>query len=479
MPGIATPLARLLALLSALTLAPSPTRAEPAPVTAAEAAAITTDAYVYAYPLVLMELSRRVLTNAGAGAPATVHGAPMNQFAHTRTFPDASVPDVVRPNTDTLSSSLWFDVSREPLVIDVPDSGGRYYLLPMLDLWSDVFASPGSRTTGTGPQTYALTAPGWTGTLPKGVARIVAPTNVGWIIGRVQANGTADFAAVHRFQDGLTAVPLSQWGKDYVPPPATFDNSRDMRPPVEQIAKLSIGDFFALFAALTVKNPPHAHDSPILQRMARVGLVPGRSFDLAKAAPAAQTAFRGATMAAASMLFEGFKRAGTRVNGWRIVLNPMGTYGTDYLRRQVVAYSGLGANVVEDAISPASIADQEGKPLDSAHRYTIHVAPEQIPPVNAFWSLTMYNEQQRFAANRMNRFALGDRDPLVKNADGSLDLYIQPASPGPHKEPNWLPTPQEGRFSMTLRLYWPKAAALDGTWSPPAIVCTPTEGDRR
>jgi hypothetical protein len=401
----------------------------------------------------------------------------MNQFAHMGAFPDATFTAVVRPNADTLYSSLWFDVGREPLVIEIPDAGGRYYLLPMLDLWSDVFASPGKRTTGTGPQRYALTAPGWTGTLPDGLERIAAPTAVGWIIGRVQVNGADDFSAAHRFQDGLKATPLSLWGKDYAPPRGIFDPSRDMRAPVDQLPKLSVGAFFALFAELTTRNPPHAHDYPILQRMARVGLVPGRPFDLAQAPPAIQTAFRGAPMAAASKLFDGFKRAGIRANGWRIILNPMGTYGTDYLRRQVTAYSGLGANVIEDAIYPSTIADADGKPLDGANHYVLHFPPDQLPPVEAFWSLSLYDEQQHFTANRLNRFALGSRDALVKNADGSLDLYVQRTAPGPDHEANWLPAPQKGRFSMTLRLYWPKVEALDGTWIPPAVARVPTEGD--
>ncbi len=462
----------VIALISArLLVAPAAaSHAAPAPVTAAEAAAIATDAYTYAYPLVLMELSRRVMTNAGEGAPPSNLAAPMNQFAHLRSLPDATVTEGVRPNADTLYSSLWFDVGAEPLVIDVPDSGGRYYLLPMLDMWSDVFASPGTRTTGTGPQTYAITAPGWTGTLPDGIEAIRSPTNVGWVIARVQVNGPSDFAAVHAFQDGLKAVPLSRWGKEYAPPKGVFDPKLDMGAPVDQLSQLQVGAFFALFAALTATNPPHAHDSPLLQRMARVGLVPGKPFDLASAPVEIRTVFQGAVMAAGVRLFEGFKRAGMRVNGWRVTLTPMGTYGTDYLRRQVMAYSGLGANLPEDAIYPSSMADAEGKPLDSAQRYTIHLAPTDVPPVNAFWSLTMYDDRQLFTPNRLNRFAIGDRDALKKNDDGSIDLYIQRESPGPDKESNWLPAPKDGRFSMNLRLYWPKPAALEGVWQPPPVV---------
>jgi hypothetical protein len=465
-----------LALLTLLilTLVPGSVRAAPAPVSAAEAAAIATDAYTYAYPLVLMELTRRVMSNAGAGAPAKVHGAPMNQFAHQRTFPDAAVTDGAFPNTDTLSSSLWFDVGSEPLVISIPDAGGRYYALPMLDMWSDVFASPGTRTTGNGPQTYALTAPGWTGMLPAGVERIGTPTNVGWINGRMRANGPADYQACHQFQDGLRAVPLSHWGDaDYTPPPATYDPSRDMTPPAVQILKQQVGAFFTLFAEISAANPPHANDYPILQRMARIGLVPGRLLDLTQATPEVETAFQGATMAAASRLFEGFKRAGARVSSWRLLLTPMGTYGTDYLRRQVMAYSSLGAVVLEDTFAPSTIADVEGKPLDGAKRYTLHFAAEQLPPVNAFWSLTLYTEERLFAANSLHRFALGSHDSLTKNPDGSLDLYLQHATPGADKERNWLPTPADSRFLLTLRLYWPKPEALDGTWLPPAIVRVP------
>jgi hypothetical protein len=337
-------------------------------------------------------------------------------------------------------------------------------------MWTDVFASPGKRTSGTGRQTYAITAPGWTGMLPEGIERIAAPSRVGGLIARVQTNGPDDFAAVHRFQDGLKAVPLSAWGKDDTPPKGTFDPARNMRPPVEQIAKLPVGEFFALFAELTKANPPHAHDSPILQRMARIGLVPGRPFTLASAPPEIQAAFRGTIMAASTKLFEGVKRAGTLVNGWRITASPMGTYGTDYLRRMVIAYGGLGANVLEDAVYPSTMSDAERRPLDGAHRYTIHFDADQLPPVNAFWSITLYDERQLFTPNQIKRYAIGGRDDLKKNADGSLDLYVQRASPGPEKASNWLPAPQEGRFSLTMRLYWPKPPALDGTWSPPPIV---------
>jgi hypothetical protein len=341
----------------------APSSAAPPPFSPEEAREAAVDAYLYAYPLVLMEATRRVTTNGGEGMRM-----PTNQFGHMRAFPDATFTDVVRANVDTLYSSLWFDVSQEPLVIAAPDSGGRYYLLPMLDLWTDVFASPGKRTSGTGPQTYAITGPGWSGALPRDVTQIEAPTATGWIIGRTQTNGKADYAAVNAFQDGLRAVPLSGWGKPYQAPKGRVDPSVDMSAPVEQVAKLSAAKFFATFADLTRANPPHLNDGPVLQRMARLGLVPGRPFDLTKASPEAKAALEAAPAAAQAKIAAFAPHAASTVDGWGMLGSPIGTYGTDYLKRAFIAYMGLGANVVEDAIYPTARAQTNGQPFESGEK---------------------------------------------------------------------------------------------------------------
>jgi hypothetical protein len=436
---------------------------------AADAAGLGVEAYVYAYPLVLMELARRTDTNAGDGAPATAVGAAMNQFGHHRALPDPlTVALGHRPNADVLTSSLWFDVGSEPLIVTVPDSEGRWYTLPMFDLWSDVFAAPGPRTSGGGAQRYALTAPGWTGMLPDGVARIAAPTPTGRIVARVRADGAADLAAVHRFQDGLRAVPLGQFGKEWTPPRGTFDPAAPKQPPSDQILRLSTEEFFGIFTRVTAENPPHAHDWPILQRMARIGLAPGRPFEPSKLAPDIRGALQSIPTLGGQSLFESFKRSGARVNGWRALGSPMGAYGTDYRRRQVVAFSNFGADLVEDVLYFTTIAAGDGKPLESASRYTVHFAP--APPAHAFWSVTVYDDRHLLAATKRKRFTIGDRDPLVKNPDGSIDLVLQRAHPGPDKDANWLPLPLEGRFTLMLRLYWPKVATLDGSWQPPGVT---------
>lgn len=432
-----------------------------------EAREIAREAYIYAYPLVLMEVSGRVSTNVAE--PPGNTDAPVNQFGHARAFPDPSFTIVVRPNADTLYSSLVYDVSKEPLIVTVPDSGKRYYLLPMLDKWSDVFAVPGSRTTGSGPQTFAIVGPGWTGELPPGVTRYDSPTAGGWIGGRVQTNGKADYEAVHQFQNEMKAVPLSAYGKPHTPPKSGVDPKQDMSSPPEQVDNMDGATFFTLFAELLKQHPPHANDYPILDRMKRIGIVPGESFSLADKSKEIQDALNAAPAAAQPSIRAAWQNAGVSQNGWRTNLTAIGTYGADYLHRAGVAYGGLGANVPDDAIYPTAFQDADGQPFESDKRYVMHFEKDQIPPVRGFWSLTMYDERQLFTANPIDRYAIGDRDALAFNADGSLDLYIQRESPGKDKETNWLPAPKNGSFTMNLRLYWPMAEATNGTWGPPPV----------
>ncbi len=436
---------------------------------------IARDAYIYAYPMLVTEMTRRVFTNVDKPEGTR---APMNQIANVRAFPDPSFTDVVRPNADTLYSVMFFDVSKDPMVFSVPDSGGRYYLLPMLDMWSDVFVSPGKRTTGTGAQTFAVIGPHWQGQLPKGVETIQSPTSTVFMLGRTQTNGKADYTAVHKFQDGLKAVPLSRYGKTYTPPKGTVNAAQDMSSPSDQVHKMDAATFFATFAELLKTNPPHANDYPILARLKRIGIEPGKSFSLASASPEVQRALNAAVPEAQQDIEAAVQRSGVLANGWRTNLTAIGTYGTDYLHRAGIAFAGFGANTIEDAVYPSLFADANGEPLRSDRRYQLHFDKDQIPPVNAFWSLTMYDERQLFAANPIDRYAIGDRDKLAFNPDGSLDLYVQRESPGQDKELNWLPTPASGTFTMNMRLYWPKREALEGVWVPPPVLSVEGVGGR-
>jgi hypothetical protein len=429
---------------------------------------VAANAYLYAYPLILMELTRRIATNVADTRQFSK--APMNQFANVPAFPDATYTDIVRPNQDTLYSLMWFDVSKEPLLISVPDSGGRYYLLPMLDMWTDVFQSTGKRTTRTSAQLLAIAEPRWQGRLPAGAMLVHSPTAIGWIIGRTQTNGKADYDVVHKFQNGLIVTPLSRWGKSYVPPAGRIHADWDMKtPPVDQVEKLSPAAYFSLFTELTRLNPPHANDYPILDQLRRIGIEPGKPFAFDKASPEVQRALSDAGSIALKRIKGRFLIAGVPSAGWRTNLTAIGTYGADYLSRAVIAYVGLGSNTIEDAVYPTALTDADGKPFVSDNRYVLHFNKDQHPPVRGFWSLTMYNERQLLAANPIGRYAIGDRDKLAFNPDGSLDLYIQRESPGQDKASNWLPTPASGPFTMNLRLYWPKPEVLDGSWAPPGV----------
>lgn len=427
---------------------------------------IGVQAYIYAYPMVLMELTRQISTNVRAPAGSF---APMNQFAHMRAFPDHTFREVVRPNADTLYSIVWFDVAKEPLVLSVPDTGGRYYLLQMLDMWTDVFAAPGSRTSGTKAGDFALVGPRWNGKLPDGVERLRCPTNIGWIIGRTQTNGKADYENVHRIQDGFKLTPLSQRGKSYTPlTESPVDPTVDMKtPPPIQLAKMSAQTYFEMFAELMKNNPPHELDWPMVVQLRQIGIVPGKDFVFSKLDPQTQKALERAVGEAGKMIEHRAERSGEFVNGWLIAREGMGNYGTSFLQRANVALIGLGANVPDDAVYPMSFVDSERRPYNGSNRYLLHFDNGQLP-VNAFWSLTMYDEDGYFSENSIQRYAIGDRDKLKFNNDGSLDIYIQHESPGRDKEATWLPAPKD-TFNLVIRLYWPKTEILTGAWNPPAV----------
>lgn len=313
---------------------------------------LATEVYVYAYPLVLMDVTRAVMTDTSSGDPKK---APVNRFSHLRTFPDPSFTDVVSPNADTLYSSAWFDLSQGPVVLSLPDTRGRYYLMPMLDAWTNVFASPGKRTTGTQKGDYALAGPGWTGPLPKNVKEIRSPTHMVWMIGRIQTNGKVDFRWVNKLQDQLKLTPLSAWGKPATataqpaPPPAGVDPKT---PPVEQLARMDAQTFYSRLAALLPGNPPAAADTPMIEKMKTIGVVTGQPFDLAKLDPASvQAVEEGAKAALEGIVASAKKGAGPLKNGWNLSLD-WGRYGTRYAERAVIAWVGLGANVAKTRFIP-------------------------------------------------------------------------------------------------------------------------------
>ena len=437
-------------------------------ITEQEAYEIGIEAYTYLFPLLLMNITRRITTNLEPGQKPGL--GPMNQFNHFRAYPTADFRTVVRPNFDTLYSSAWLDLTAEPMIVSAPDTEERYYMLPMMSMWTDVFAVPGKRTTGTAAASWAVVPPGWTGQLPAGVDRIDSPTAYIWIIGRTQTNGPKDYDAVHRVQDGYSVTPLSQWGKPAQPVQFVSDPTVDMvTDPMEQIKTMPAAQYFSYGAELMGLNPPQITDWSQIARLKRIGIEPGQSFNAQAATPEVQQGLERATADGLKLLKQKAPTIARVVNGWQMNIDTMGVYGNFYLKRAIIALVGLGANQPDDAIYPINVGDADGQPLDGAQKYLLHFDKAELPPVDAFWSVTMYDAQGYQVANPINRFAIGDRDDLTYNPDGSLDLYIQHESPDADKESNWLPSPAEGTLGVTMRLYAPRAEIRNGLWAPPAI----------
>ena len=441
-----------------------------------EAREIAIEAYMYAYPLVTMEITRRVMTNTEKPEGSK---APMGQFARLRNYPAVDDHSVTAPNADTLYTLAWLDVGKEPWIVSIPDMKDRFFLFPMLDGWTNVFHDPGKRTTGTKAQKYAITGPGWSGTLPAGVTEYKSPTSMVWVLGRIYCTGTPeDYKAVHALQDQVSAVPLSAYGKPYTPAPGKVDAAIDMKlAPREQVNAMDGAAYFKLFAQLLKTNPPAAEDAPMVAKFAKIGLVPGQDFDASKLDPAVAKGIAAAPKPAQekiSDLKEAILAGHAKVeHGW-MFFPKTGVYGTGYRNRALITWYGLGANRPQDAVYPTSEGPELLAKYSGANKYVMRFEKGQLPPAKGFWSITMYDDQYFFVPNPINRYTVSSRNKFKSNPDGSIDVYVQNESPGKDKESNWLPAPKGG-FVLMMRLYWPSEtppSILDGTWKPPEVKKT-------
>ena len=439
-----------------------------------EAVDIATDAYVYGYSLVTTDVTRIQMSNV-----PTVEAlkAPPNQFVNVKRYPPADYRGVSAPNADTLYSLAWVDV-KEPQVFSHPDMDKRYFLFPMVDLWMTIFNSPGSRTTGQKAGNFLLTGPGWKGAVPKGMTHIPVATRYMVILGRTYADGTeADYKAANALQAQYKITPLSAWGKPFTPvaPPVDANPGISMTdaPQTVILAMSTEGYFNWLSKRMCTDSPAYAADAPALAKFAKIGFEPCKPFEMTKLDPAVQAALKELPKAALQKINDNREASmGKLVDGWSITKG-LGVYGTDYMKRAVVAAFGWPANLEQDAVYPYTLVDSKGEKLTGANNYTLTFAKGQTPPVNAFWSITMYmiDEGWWFVPNALDKFTVSPRNDLKANPDGSITLYFQKDSPGKDKESNWLPAPA-GEFIPMLRMYWPKEKApsiLDGTWTPPRV----------
>jgi hypothetical protein len=438
---------------------------------------IAEDAYIYGYSLITTEVTRVQGTNISKAVPDKL-GAPMNQFANVPRYPPANYRGVSAPNADTLYSLAWLDLS-EPMVFSHPDMGNRYYLFELTDLWmSDSDSSPSKRTANGKAANYLFTGPGWKGDVPAGMKHFPMATRYMVILGRTYANGTEqDYKAVNELQAQYKVTPLSAWGKPYTPmaPPVNPNPGFSMTDkPQSVILAMGTEGYFNLMAKLIGGvAPPAAEDAPMLASMAKIGIVPGKPFEMSKLDPTLRAALKDIPQSALKKIEANKASLGAVVNGW-VVTKDLGTYGTNYLKRAVVAAFGWPANREKDAVYPYTEVDSGGQKLTGANKYTLTFPKDGTPPVDGFWSITMYLIDQGwwFVPNPLNKFTVSLRDNPKFNAGGSLTLYFQNESPGADKEANWLPAPK-GDFLPMLRMYWPKDTSpsiINGSWTIPQVV---------
>lgn len=434
----------------------------------ADVARTVEEAYLYAYPLVLLDVIKDMATNT---IEATEERAPVNQLFHARSLATPDMVSLTRPNVDTLYSQAYLDLAAEPVLLFKPRTE-RYCTVQTFDGHSNTpFILGTDGLGGNDEAVYALCGPFWDGALPDGVQAVRMPTDFAWLLLRTKCFGPDDVENVHAVQDAMDTCPLSAFDDKragtYRPAPGAYDPARDYVP-LEYMANLSLQDYFDRFNRLAQDNPGAAADAPALARFAELGIGAGLAFDLQALG---EDVVR-ATAHLPHLIDRAYSSEHAHItpsNGWMFMDERVGRFGTDYAFRTVVAYGGF-ANPVSMAVYPSMVMDEEGVPLRGDRAYALHFEPNMTPPHGAdgWWSLTAYTDAGRLVENELGRYNLGEVDDLPFNEDGSLDLFIQATNPGGRRERAWIPV-CEGVFSLTMRIYLPTADVLSFAWQMPRL----------
>ena len=430
---------------------------------------IATLAYMWGYPLITAQRSFDYFTNPNT--PHVIGQGPANEMNCASQLVNASFTDVVTPNYDTLYCQSWMDLTKEPLVLNVPSVQDRYVTFEFLDAYTNDYTYLGTRASGGSEGTYLIAGPNWDGQVPEDMTKIWTPTNLAWVLNRILVKGDSDLPNVHAIQDKISLTPLSAFEGKTTTTTAQLDEKAvssqvPIKPQPANIPTTGIKLYDELGQAMT-KNPLNPPDPGLVAKLANIGIGPGKTPSV-EANHTIKTALETGIQEGEKLIDARIANIGTVVNGWSYNTQT-GIYGNDYLTRAAITKLGFGANIPQEAIYPTTLTDSQGKPYNGANKYAIHFDPGQTPPVDGFWSVTMYNEEKYFYDNPLNRYSIGEyTDGLKTNADGSLDIYIQNQSPGVEKESNWLPSPADG-FFMILRMYLPAEQVLNGTWTPPPV----------
>ena len=469
--GVVIAIVGLVAIMFAINREPVPevVIAEPKIVIDQEKAyAYGQEAWIFGYPLVLMDVTREVLTAAPAPDPEGT-AAPINQLAKMPHHVSPNFKNVARVSPDSLRTVAWVDLENEPMILSLPETEGRYKLFSLMNMWTDVFGSIGTRTAGAAGGYYLIAGLSWVGKVPEEISETYrSSTRYAWILGQMQVKGPDDLAVPRVLQGLCTLTPLSAWGKDYTPPsnvPVDAKINTKETPP-KQVAAMDAGTFFNRLAMAMKDNPLYPGDGPMRAKLRSLGIEPGKQFDINKVDPDIAKGLIRAVKEAQVKVSESVPKMKS-VNGW-IQPRNLGRYSADYETRSGIAMACPGADLEQDVMYSIAFVDGDGKPLDSANRYVMHYEKDGFTPTNATWSISLY-QGPHFAPNALNRYYIAPWMPLKFNPDGSLDLYIQTTPPGPDKDANWLPAPATGEFNVVIRNYWPKKPALDGVYKNPPI----------
>jgi hypothetical protein len=436
--------------------------------TATDARAIAKEAYVYGFPMVD---SYRIQHAYFVDTENPEYKGPWNQIVNVPRVYTPADTAIQTPNSDTPYSFVGLDLRAEPIVLTVPPiEKDRYFSVQLIDAYTFNFDYIGSRTTGNGGGSFLVAGPRWKGETPKGVINVFrSETDFDWAVYRTQLFNPGDLDNVKKVQAGYKAEPLSAFLGQPAPAAAV-----DFIKPLTRGEEKSL-EFFNILNFVLQYCPTVSSETELMRRFANIGVGGGRTVDVNALSPEMKTAMQQG-MADAWVEFANFRKEkmdrGEVTSG--DVFGTRAYLKNNYLYRMAAAVLGIGGNSKQEAMYPFYGVDAAGQKLDGANRYTLHFAPGQLPPINAFWSLTMYElPQSLLVANPINRYLINSPmlPQLVRDADGGLTLHVQNESPGKDKEPNWLPAPK-GPFVAFLRLYWPKEAALDGTWNQPPMTKT-------
>ncbi len=416
-----------------------------------QALRIGTQAYIWGYSLVALKRTLHQL--------AVRRRMRINQFTRSEYLATPQSKADFFLNNDTLYANAWLDLQQEPIILHVPDTQGRYYSIQLIDAYANTFAYVGRRVTGTKESNYALVSPTWKGNLPTGIKKIKSPTNTVWCIARTLVEGEDDLPVARTLQQQYTLTPLSAYG--------TASQTQAPPSPLPQRDASSDLQFYDELCVALQNDPPGEDESPLLALFAQVGISPNRQPSQEIKDQATLDGLKQAILAGERLIDQTVSQLEITVNGWKVT-HKVGNYGKNYLLRAAIAKARLAANTDEESLYFRTNLDGTGKPLSGANRYVLRFDSGYLPPVDAFWSLTVYQLDRSLVANPINRYAISDRTKeLQYNADGSLDIYIQHKVPV-GKESNWLPTPADG-FSLNLRAYQPRAELLAGAYKVPLV----------